>query len=90
MKCLKVLGNFQIIRLNYLKNNLNEVSEVLKKSVKVEKKLESLFKKYEEEVKEAEEKGYLMENTVKTYLTHSRNFVKWCKGNFELGGRNKG
>jgi len=61
----------------------------MKVEPELEKKLETLLQKYEEEVKEAEEKGYLMENTVKTYLTHSRNFIKWCKGNFEPGGRNK-
>jgi len=61
----------------------------MKVEPELEKKLVLLFQKYEEEVKEAEEKGYLMENTVKTYLSHSWNFVKWCKGNFEPGGRNK-
>lgn len=61
----------------------------IKVEPELEKKLETLFQKYEEEVKEAEEKGYLKENTVKTYLTHSRNFIKWCKNNFEPGERNK-
>ena len=52
-------------------------------------KIEALYHEYETEVLAAEEKGLLMENTVRTYLLHSRNFVKWCKGQFEPGGRNK-
>ena len=52
-------------------------------------KIEALYHEYETEVLAAEEKGLLMENTVRTYLLHSRNFVKWCKGRFEPGGRNK-
>ena len=52
-------------------------------------KIEALYHEYEAEVLAAEEKGLLMKNTVRTYLLHSRNFVKWCKGQFEPGGRNK-
>lgn len=48
-----------------------------------------LFHQYEQEVLEAERKGYLKENTVKTYLLHSGNFVKWCNEEFEPGLRNK-
>jgi len=51
--------------------------------------IEKLFSRYEEEVLEAKNNGYLQENTVKTYLLHSGNFVKWCSGEFEPGLRNK-
>lgn len=51
--------------------------------------IEKLFQQYEKEVMEAEKKGYLQANTTRTYLLHSGNFVKWCKDQFEPGGRNK-
>jgi len=51
--------------------------------------LEILYMEYEKEVKGALKQAYLKENTAKTYLLHSDNFVKWCKGNFEPGSRNK-
>jgi len=51
--------------------------------------IEKLYHEYEQEVSEAKRKGYLKENTVKTYLLHSGNSVKWCKGEFEPGSRNK-
>ena len=51
--------------------------------------IEKLFHQYEQEILEAKNNGYLKENTVKTYLVHSGNFVKWCNGEFEPGLRNK-
>ena len=51
--------------------------------------LENLIEKYEEEVISAQRQGYLKDNTSKTYLLHSKNFIKWCNGNFEPGGKNK-
>lgn len=51
--------------------------------------IEKLFQQYEQEVLEAERNGYLKGNTVKTYLLHSGNFVKWCKDEFKPGLRNK-
>lgn len=51
--------------------------------------IEKLFQQYEQEVMEAEKNGYLQTNTTRTYLLHSGNFVKWCKNQFEPGGRNK-
>lgn len=50
---------------------------------------EKLYKAYMEEVNKAQVNGYLQHNTVKTYLLHSGNFEKWCKGDFEPGARNK-
>lgn len=51
--------------------------------------LEELYEAYEKEVLEAEQNGHLMANTRRTYLLHSHNFLKWCKGDFEPGGKNK-
>ena len=51
--------------------------------------IEKLFQQYKQEVLEAEKNGYIQKNTTRTYLLHSGNFVKWCKGQFEPGGRNK-
>lgn len=53
------------------------------------KKLDQLYSKYEIEVNESQTNGYLKASTSRTYLLHSSNFIKWCKGNFEPGGRNK-
>ncbi|MET0015730.1 hypothetical protein [Oscillibacter sp.] len=51
--------------------------------------IKKLFYEYEQEVKEAQRKGYLKENTVKTYILHSGNFVRWCNGEFEPGSLNR-
>jgi hypothetical protein len=51
--------------------------------------LEKLYSIYESEVKEAMKKGLLTESTARTYLLHSGNFLKWCKNDFEPGGRNR-
>lgn len=53
------------------------------------KELEKLFSIYETEVKEAKMKGLLTESTARTYLLHSGNFIKWCRDDFQPGGRNK-
>ena len=52
------------------------------------KEIARLYNEYEQEVLSAKEKGLLMDNTVRTYLLHSGNFVKWCRGNFVPGGKN--
>lgn len=61
----------------------------MKVNEEISEKLEQLYEAYEKEVKEAEKKGYLKANTSRTYLLHSHNFIKWCNGNFEPGGKNK-
>ena len=53
------------------------------------KEIERLFQIYETEVQELENKGILANKTAKTYLTHSNNFVRWCKGEFEPGVKKK-
>jgi hypothetical protein len=53
------------------------------------KKLEELYQTYENEVKEKAKEGLLADNTVRTYLLHSGNFVKWCRNEFVPGGRNE-
>lgn len=50
--------------------------------------LEEKLKNYEALVYERERKGLLEKKTVKTYLSHSSNFVRWCKGDFMPGERN--
>lgn len=51
--------------------------------------LERLYRAYHIEVTEAMKKGFLKENTANTYMLHTGNFIKWCKNDFEPGGRNK-
>ncbi|BBW98771.1 hypothetical protein [Geobacillus subterraneus] len=53
------------------------------------KKLEELYQIYENEVKEKAKEGLLADNTARTYLLHSGNFVKWCRNEFVPGGRNE-
>ncbi|RDE36623.1 hypothetical protein DV713_00055 [Parageobacillus thermoglucosidasius] len=53
------------------------------------KKLEELYQIYENEVKEKVKEGLLADNTARTYLLHSENFVKWCRNEFVPGGRNE-
>ncbi|MEW9125208.1 MAG: hypothetical protein AB2421_21030 [Thermotaleaceae bacterium] len=52
--------------------------------------LNQLLNDYEEELLQAKKQGSLTESTAKTYLLHSNNFAKWCKGDFVPGGRNNG
>jgi hypothetical protein len=53
------------------------------------KQLEDIYQAYEKEVKESSKEGLLTKSTADTYLLHSGNFIKWCKGDFVPGGRNK-
>jgi hypothetical protein len=53
------------------------------------KQLEQLFETYEQEVTAKMNSGLLAKNTEQTYLLHSGNFVKWCRGEFIPGGRNE-
>ncbi|QGH33148.1 hypothetical protein GI584_03435 [Gracilibacillus salitolerans] len=52
------------------------------------KQLEELYETYEQEVKDKSKEGLLTDSTARTYLLHSRNFIKWCKNDFIPGGRN--
>jgi len=51
--------------------------------------LEKRLKDYEEVVYSKKREGLMASNTVKTYLTHSQNFVRWCNGEFNPGERNR-
>ncbi|MGL5479037.1 MAG: hypothetical protein ACRDCB_08385 [Clostridium sp.] len=59
---------------------------IKKEDIKI---IEDALQKYELQVEEASKEGLLKSNAVKTYLLHSRNFVRWCRGEFEPGGTNK-
>ena len=48
--------------------------------------MERLYELYEREVEERKKDGCLTRSTANTYLTHTRNFIKWCKGEFIPGG----
>ncbi|MBU3130461.1 hypothetical protein [Clostridium tagluense] len=50
--------------------------------------MERLFNEYEELVEEKRKNGLLKESAASTYLLHSRNFIRWCKGDFMPGNRN--
>lgn len=51
------------------------------------REIERLYDLYQDEIKSLTEKGVIMENTKKTYLLHSNNFVRWCKGEFIPGAK---
>lgn len=61
----------------------------MKASQEFIRQLEDLYQAYEKEVQEKSKDGLLAESSLRTYLLHSSNFVKWCRGNFDPGGRNK-
>lgn len=61
----------------------------MKTSMEVVKKIDNLYMKYEEEVLEKKKQGLLAENTAKTYLLHSGNFVKWIRDEYEPGSKNR-
>jgi len=61
----------------------------MKTSNEVIKEIERLLNIYSEEVLELEKKEILKEKTAKTYLLHSKNFVRWIKEEFEPGNRKK-
>lgn len=61
----------------------------MKASQEFMKQLEDLYQDYEKEIQEKSKNGLLAENSLKTYLLHSSNFVRWCRGDFDPGGRNK-
>ncbi|PLT31828.1 hypothetical protein [Peribacillus deserti] len=51
--------------------------------------LEKRLVLYEKVIQEKKLEGLMTPKTVNTYLTHSRNFVRWCKGNFDPGEKNR-
>ena len=51
--------------------------------------MERLYQLWEAEVTSAQEQGRLTEKTDRTYLLHSSNFLRWCKGEFEPGSRKR-
>jgi hypothetical protein len=59
----------------------------MKTSPEVLREIERLFNTYSREVESARASKIIMDNTAKTYLLHSGNFVRWVKGEFEPGGR---
>lgn len=62
----------------------------MKTDAKTLAEIERLFDEYEKEVQDLHEKGILQEQTLVTYLTHAHNFIRWIKGDFEPGVKNKG
>ncbi|WP_026573717.1 hypothetical protein [Bacillus sp. UNC438CL73TsuS30] len=61
----------------------------MKVSQEIYKEIDRLYDQYEREVKEAKRMGLLTDSTARTYLLHSSNFLKWCRNDFQPGGRNK-
>jgi hypothetical protein len=53
------------------------------------RELERRLDEYERIIEQKKTEGLMMQNTVNTYLTHSRNFVRWCKGDFNPGEKNR-
>jgi hypothetical protein len=49
--------------------------------------MEKLLEEYDIEVETKRKKGFLKNQTARTYLAHAENFVKWCKGEFIPGIR---
>lgn len=60
----------------------------MKTDQKIIEELDRLIIKYEVEIEQKRRNGILADKTAKTYLLHSNNFVRWCKGEFIPGERN--
>lgn len=60
----------------------------MKTSQEIVQEINRLYDKYEEDVLSAKKNGLLKDNTVRTYLLNSGNFVKWCSGAFVPGDKN--
>ncbi|WP_003545444.1 hypothetical protein [Desulfotomaculum nigrificans] len=45
---------------------------------------------YSKEVEELHEKGVIKEQTLLTYVNYADYFIRWIKGYFEPGAKNKG
>ena len=54
------------------------------------KEVEAALERYIQECRIARENGHLAWTTYTTYTGHSVNFVRWLRGDFEPGIRNKG
>lgn len=63
---------------------------IIKASKEIVSELERLFNQYETDINKLQDAGILKPSAAKTYLLHSKNFVRWCKDDFEPGLRNKG
>ena len=61
----------------------------MKSNESVINEMERLLKEYENEVEGKRTRGVLTDKTARTYLYHPNNFLRWCKGEFVPGQRNK-
>ncbi len=59
----------------------------LRTSKEIIVEMERLYAEYEREVQARGRDGSLKYHTVRTYLPHSLEFIRWCKGEFVPGGR---
>lgn len=51
--------------------------------------IERALEQYRELLSELEDGGVLKDNTRKTYLLHSENFVRWLRDEFDPGERKR-
>ncbi|MDP2871860.1 MAG: hypothetical protein Q8P31_04905 [Bacillota bacterium] len=51
--------------------------------------LDRLLEDYEKVVEKELQEGHIKGNTAETYIIHARQFVRWCKGEFDPGSRNR-
>ena len=54
------------------------------------KEVEAALERYIQECRVAQENGHLAGTTYTTYTGHCVNIVRWLRGDFEPGSRNKG
>jgi hypothetical protein len=62
----------------------------MRTSREVINEMTKLYEEYESQIEQLREQGILKDSAARTYLLHSRNFVRWCKGQFEPGSKNMG
>jgi hypothetical protein len=61
----------------------------MKTSDGIIKEMDRLLDEYSKQVEAARVAGLVTPKTAKTYLLHPTNFIRWCKGEFEPGERNR-
>lgn len=62
----------------------------LRVSLQTIQEIDRAFDEYCELLAQRETEGHLKSSARNTYELHSRNFVRWLRGEFDPGARNRG
>lgn len=71
------------IEKNYTEENIERNFIGSRVSTETLQEIEKAYQQYKQEIKQSK----LEQSTKETYITHSRNFVRWLKKDFEPGNK---